>query len=228
MKYKFIDIGCSFWMVSTDKFGTNVDGILVEPIKEFLDVLPESHTIIKEDVAIGDQCGEVEFNVFIPKGIKLRYYNTKELLRIMQKYKKEDYYHFVHKHPILGSIVGSGGSSFLERVDDAIVENKFIDKKVVKVKMITLEELFKRNNVTEIDYLKIDTEGSEEIILSQLLKLMQNGVVQINKQIEFECNILSNNSNLNAIANLICSEFGFKYATTHDIEWDENVVLEKL
>jgi FkbM family methyltransferase len=228
MKYKFIDIGCSFFMVSSDKFGTNVDGIFVEPIKEFLDILPKSNTIIKENFAIGDYCKEVEFNFYVPKNIKLRYYNTKELSRMMEKYKKEDDFHFIHEHSIIGAITGSGGSSLFERTDESIIKNKFIDKKIIKVKMITLYELFKRNDVREIDYIKIDVEGNEEIILLQLLKMMRENFVRINKAIEFECNMLSNKFNLNTIANAICLEFGFKYTTPKNIGWDENILLEKL
>jgi hypothetical protein len=38
MKYKFIDIGCGSFDVSSDYYGNDVVGIYVEPIKEYLDV----------------------------------------------------------------------------------------------------------------------------------------------------------------------------------------------
>jgi len=228
MKYKFIDIGCSFFMVSTDELGINVNGIFVEPIKEYLDVLPSSDTIVKENVAIGSKIDTVKFNVFIPKNTKIRYYNTKELTRMMNKYIKEDPIHYIHKHPILGAILGAGGSTIYTRNDKTIVDNEFIEQKNIEVDMITLDELFKRNSVTEIDYFKVDVEGLEETIMLQLIQLMRKNKVKINKQIRFECNQLSDQKKLKNIAYDICSEFDFKYEYVHNVKWDEDIILTKL
>lgn len=228
MKYKFVDIGCSFWSVSTDIFGTKVKGILVEPIKEFLDVLPSSNSIIKENVAISDKTETRYFTAVFPKDINIKYYDTKTLEILKQKWikwkaknnDKED----ILYHPVLGQIIASGGSTF--HTPPSLSTPNFV-KKIVKVKTITLNNLFERNNVSEIDHIKIDTEGHENIILNQLLTLLINKKVKINKEIRFECNEKSNNNEeLKNIAYDICSKFDFKYSESFDV-WDKDIILKK-
>ena len=54
MKYHFIDIGCGHSSVSSDIYGTADDifGMYVEPIKEYLDVLPNGKNIKNENHAL--------------------------------------------------------------------------------------------------------------------------------------------------------------------------------
>lgn len=45
MHYKFVDIGCSNSAVSVDEYGLACNGLLIEPIKEMCDILPQSKTV---------------------------------------------------------------------------------------------------------------------------------------------------------------------------------------
>lgn len=61
---------------------------------------------------------------------------------------------------------GESGSSAIRRTIDEIIEIKHWSENVInKVNMITLEEVILRTNSDEIDYLKVDCENSEYLIL---------------------------------------------------------------
>jgi hypothetical protein len=54
MKYTFVDIGCGHFATSVDIFGTMCNGLLVEPIEEYCNVLPRSDTVIVECSAVSE------------------------------------------------------------------------------------------------------------------------------------------------------------------------------
>lgn len=213
MKYQFIDIGCGHQSVSSDIFGTSdeIFGIYVEPIKQYLDVLPEGKNIIKENCAIYDSIGEIEFNAIIKNNP--RYFSNKEISAIVQDPNRLNDY--------ISKYGNSGQSSFLD------LSPKLPTQKI-KVKTLTLEELFLKYNVTEIENLKIDVEGYEEHLLLQLYDLMKLNKVKITNQLKFEYNYLSNLPELDKLTKLICSEFAFtaKYETS--LPWNEDMICTKI
>lgn len=183
MKYDFVEIGCSIWNTYVDSFGLNSTGLLVEPIPNLFTAVPESNTVKKENCAITSHDGFV-------------YLYTYDEFSIDKKYR----YMELNENHTQG--LGWGVSS--------IKLNKYrkLNGKV-KVKCMTLEQLFVKYNVSEIDFFKIDAEGHDHIILGQLLILMNQNKVKINKQIFFEYNKLSNKKALDVIANNICKKYFF-------------------
>jgi FkbM family methyltransferase len=59
----------------------------------------------------------------------------------------------------------SGSSSIKRTVDDVIEHKEWTSSVVNKVNTIDIEEVIKRTNSEEIDYMKIDCENSEYLIL---------------------------------------------------------------
>jgi FkbM family methyltransferase len=215
MKYHFIDIGCGHQSVSSDIYGTADDifGMYVEPIKEYLDVLPSGKNIIKEDCAIHDQSGVLEFNALIVDNP--RYFSNDEMIAVVTNQQlKNDY---DRNYP------GSGNSSFLNTIDHW--QNY---KKKILVKTMTLEELFIKHNVTEIEYLKIDVEGYEEGLLKQLYELMILDKVKVLHKIKFEYNYLSDLNALNKLTKMFCEKFQFISHYEETLPWNEDMVLTKI
>lgn len=214
MKYKFIDIGCGHQSVSSDIFGTNVVGMYVEPIKEFIDVLPSGPNIIKENCVISDIEGEVIFNAIIPNPNDIKYFSNVQMARIVKNERSLEKYNKIYDR--------SGQSSLYE------YENlKDLTKKIV-VKSLTLESLFKKHKVTEIDYLKIDVEGAEHIVLKQLINLLDNKKVIINKQIKFEYNMMSKDKVvLDNLMKIIKVNHNFDNKYEHTLPWNEDMVMNK-
>jgi FkbM family methyltransferase len=214
MRYHFIDIGCGHESVSSDIYGTadNIFGMYVEPIKEYLDVLPSGKNIIKENCAIHEHSEVLEFNALIIDNP--RYFSNDEMIQVVKN--KQLHKDYDRKYP------GSGNSTFYN------INDKWQNRKKILVKTMTLEELFKKHNVTEIEYLKIDVEGCEESLLKQLHKLMTLNKVKVLNQIKFEYNYLSNLSNLNKLTELFCQDFRFTSQYETSLPWNEDMVLSSI
>ena len=82
--------------------------------------------------------------------------------------------------------------------------------KIEKVKVITIYELFYQNNVRNVKYLKIDTEGHDCIILKTLFFYIRNLPKNFHPdKILFETNEHSNHSDVDEIIQLYGS-IGYK------------------
>jgi len=215
MKYKFIDIGCGHQSVSSDIFGTSVVGMYVEPIKEFIDVLPSGPNIIKECCVVSNVEDTITFNAIIPDSANIKYFTNTQMTRIVKNDKSLELYRKLYP--------ASGQSSLYE-----YEKNQNISKKI-NVRSLTLESLFKKHNVTEIDYLKIDVEGAEHIILNQLLKLLDDKKIIINKQIKFEYNEKAEDKTiLDDLMERIKLKHGFNSRYEFTFPWNEDMVMDKM
>ena len=138
----FIEVGtCDF--DTLDKLAKNGwKGIMVEPVKEYMDKLPKRNNIHYENIAISN----------IKENVDVHYINPEEIKNDSDLWMKG-----------IGSINGdSGPLSFNKHIDT------FKNCKKINVTTMTLNELCEKYNVTEIDLLKIDTEGHDFIVLSTI------------------------------------------------------------
>ena len=138
----FIEVGtCDF--DTLDKLATNGwKGIMVEPITEYIDKLPKHDNIHYENIAISNVKGNVDVHYIDPDKIK---------------HEKDEWMKGI------SSINGASGPlDFNKHIE------RFRNCKKVNVETLTLNELCEKYNVTEIDLLKIDTEGHDFIVLSTI------------------------------------------------------------
>lgn len=220
MKYEFIDIGCGQTNVSSDKsfFGTNVNGLLVEPIEEYCKILPQSNTVLVECAAIGEYDGFKKLNVVL-EGNKIEYipYKLYSNPKAWNRYCKKN------------NIQYTGTSSFNNQ-NEIIYKNNCT---IRKVKLMTIKTLLEKYNITEVDQLKIDVEGWEPIILQQFIDIMKLKKFKVNKKIIFEYfpdDVVPNHKNKKLLDNLIreiCSKFQFKYRYCHK-NLDSDIIMEKI
>lgn len=156
-----IEIGtCDFNTESGKK-----DGIFIEPVKYYFDKLPNCK---KENVAISDYDGEIE----------IFYLTEEDIVRINKNRIESD------KLPewIKGcNSVGKPHPTTLKYID---VEN--IRKDIVKV--VKIKSIIEKYGLNRIEFLKIDTEGHDCIILNNYL----DEVDIIPDKIQFENNRLTN------------------------------------
>lgn len=158
MHYEHVDIGTSNFDYSIS--GSNSNVLLVEPILFYLDSIPEEPNQIKANFAISDYNGTGLIHYVDPDDIN--------------KYNLPNYWcgcnSLNHPHIV---------------VNNQLKEKELIDiSKVVQVNVITFFELVKMYNITSIDYLKIDTEGHDHVILTQVLEIVEQGLPI--KEIKFE------------------------------------------
>lgn len=206
MHYKFIDIGCGNTNVSVDQYGLAVRGLLVEPVKEFCGILPTSTSVIAENSAITDYDGEINMSVGEIDTENLMYFpiqalsTIKHVERLCKRYK-------------------------LYGIESLAKDNSIHNTRVVSC--LRLETLLQKYDIDEVDQFKIDVEGHENVILTQLIELMRANKFKVNERIIFEYNQLSDKQELDQLARLIATKFGFTYEFKQ-VGWNEDIVMTKI
>lgn len=207
MHYTFIDIGCGHTNVSVDQYGLDVNGLLVEPIKEFCDVLPHSNTVLVECSAITERDGDIDMNVSKRDMTGIQYIPISALTTPAHVER------MLKNHKIFGA-------------ESIALERDILDDKRV-VSSMTLETLLNKYQITSVEQLKIDVEGYENVLLQQLIELMRNKKFSVTERIIFEYNDLSNKPELDDLAKIISNEFGFNYSFKK-VGLNEDIVMCKL
>jgi hypothetical protein len=166
MKYDFIEIGTSNFDTLIQTADDNTVGLSIEPIKYYLNQLPNKSKVQKLNIAISrsDERGVLDV-YFVPELVII----NNGLPDWLRGCNSVGQYHF--QHTKLG-----------------------ITHLVVKqpVPVVPIRELFNDYDVTELDYLKIDTEGSDCSIMLQLCKFLKSeSTSRYPKRILFESNELS-------------------------------------
>ena len=207
MKYKFVDIGCSFFDTSIDVHGLDVDGLLVEPLEAAFNLLPSSDTVKKVNVGISDKAGVGILNMS-DHSIFSTEYLTKDQIKELEEQVR---------NPLLycGSATLSNTHMYVHNLNYHF-----------ECRLITFYELCEQYDITEIDYLNIDTEGHEIVILTQVFDLLKQNKLKINHQIRFEYNDLCDST----VLDNFCKEseqYGFQYEVVHE-DWNKDMVLTKI
>lgn len=212
MRYKFLDIGTSCFATSIDdkNFKAGEDnGILVEPIKKYLDAIPEIEGVIKANYAISNYCGNG--TMYAPTvSIDNLEYTSQEYFEVENKELRQQY--------------GKAGSNSLNKIHPNIHKfNQEFD--TVACTVITLDKLCDIYEIDEVESIKIDTEGHESIVLSQLIDLMKAKKIKVLNSIKFESNYLNDQTDLRRLSETICKEFMFENLGVFGR--DQNVILKK-
>jgi hypothetical protein len=161
----FIEIGTSDFNTLIEKADDSTYGISIEPLKFYLDNLPNKKNVIKINCAISDTTEAKEGYIFylLPRDIELLG------LQGVKGCNRINDFHPAHKMHNLEHIVQKD-----------------------KIKMIPLADILVEYNVRMIDFLKIDTEGFDIFILDSLLIYLKSKErIYWPKKIQFESNHLS-------------------------------------
>jgi FkbM family methyltransferase len=199
MNYNFVDIGTSDFQTSVEKLVDHPNAVilLVEPLKFYLDKLPESENIIKANLAVSDKNGVAD--IFFLSEEDIDHYEFIQCVRGCNK-------------------IGKPHVSIEYELDRKGLPQSLIKKESIEI--VTFRELCYRYNIESINYLKVDTEGHEEFIIPGVLEQIKTGLVI--KEIQFENQEhLGNKKLLDSLA-LEFVELG--YTLTHK---DADIVLTR-
>jgi len=155
MHFDFVDIGTSDFDTCLDSLSNSSERskfLLVEPLKFYLDKLPDSPNVYKENAAVSNVSGTSVIN-FLPPDIIKRY----RLAWWLRGCSRID-----ERHPL---------------VDEELSKKKLPLQMVEKIKcnVITFDDLCHKYEIESIGSLKIDTEGHEEYILPDVLEKVKSG-----------------------------------------------------
>ena len=172
MYLDFIEIGTSDFdtLIQTDDYKK---GLSIEPIKYYIDRLPNKEQVIKINCAISDKEGSCEIYYITEENINK--YNLPNWVRGCNSIN--------HYHPTVTKLCKKINKEIEEISTHYKVETK------------TLYNIFKQYNIEFCYYLKIDTEGHDVIILNKFYEDLINNY-NINyypHKILFESNILTDN-----------------------------------
>ena len=165
--YDFIEIGTSDFNAIINKATSSTVGLSVEPLREYLDRLPVRDNVTKVEAAVSDSDGDMEI-YFIPDSVRVQH----ELPSWMKGTNKVG-----EPHPTVVRYLTKHGKPLT-----------LISCKTVPV--LSVATLFERYHVGSIDFLKIDTEGHDAVIMRAYLDLIESAPSLRAKRILFESNAL--------------------------------------
>lgn len=169
VKYDFVEIGTSDFATEIEKATDQTKGLSIEPIKMYLDNLPDKKNVTKINAAVSNYTGNI--NVFYVSPENIKKYDLPKWVRGCNSVGE---YHKTVKRLIL--------KLGLEPKDI------FIKK---RVKVLQFKDLVKKYNITEIKYLKTDTEGHDPVVLNNYLDYIELRPKIAAHVIQFESNVLS-------------------------------------
>jgi hypothetical protein len=200
--YDFIEIGTCDFDTLVEQSSEDSIGICVEPIKDYLDKLPNRINVKKINKAIS-------------------FDNTEGWV---------DFYYIPEKTLIENKLnLGLKGCNSINNYHPHHIKKKITHLvKIHKVELVKLETLFKEHYVRRIKHLKLDTEGGDCFILQNLY----NYLIPLNKEfypdmITFETNLLTAYDTILKTIK-IYESIGYKIKSKNDFVKDGNTVLEKI
>ena len=186
MKYDFIEIGTSNFDTLIQTAIDTATGLSIEPIKHYLDCLPDKPKVKKLNIAVSrDNTDGVLDVYYVPEDVIV----AKGLPDWLKGCNSIGDYHLQHKNL---------------NVTDLVVKQSVL--------MVPIADIFIEHDVTELYYLKIDTEGSDSEIMLHLYEYLKTEPsTKYPKKILFESNELSDNAQIDLVKSKF-AELDYKVA----------------
>jgi FkbM family methyltransferase len=164
MKLDFIEIGTSNFETLIEICGENEYGISIEPIKEYLDDLPNKKNVIKLECGISDTNSVVD--LYYVEIVDINNHGLPSWVRGCNS--------IIRPHPSTQNVLK-------ERKLEHLMKKRTCE-------VITWDTLIDRFNIESVKFLKIDTEGHDCYILRDII----NSKTKVRPtKIQFENNILT-------------------------------------
>jgi len=175
----FLEIGSCDFDTLVEQANDNTVGVVVEPVKEFLDNLPSPTNVIKINAAIAANNIEQTVEIFYISNRSIKNRGLEEYLKGCSVIGR---YHQIHRHQNLKHLV---------------------EKQTIT--QIPIAKLLTDLNIRRIKHLKIDTEGSDCQILNFFLEYLKDKPSEYYPdQINFETNFLSTRKDILNTIGLFC------------------------
>ncbi len=176
MDFDFLEIGTSNFDTLIENASDNKLGISVEPIKYYLDMLPNLKNVIKVNAAI--TANRTDDNVLI-------YYIPEDII------EKNNFNYWLK---------GCNSINDYHCLHVKFNLQEYVRKDIVP--LLNIDELLINYNVRNIKFLKIDTEGHDCIILNGLFDYLENKQkIYFPNKIMFESNDHFNTNDIDNIIN---------------------------
>jgi hypothetical protein len=198
MRYDFIEIGTSDFRTLIQTCDENSTGLSIDPLKFYLDRLPEKKNVTKVNLGISDRNSKSKVYWITPDNIEK--YNLPKWIRGCNSIEKP--------HPtVINELSNRGLSTDIINIDE--------------IELITFDTLIKKYKIESIEFLKIDTEGHDTKIIKSLL--LSDSLI-LPKKIEFEANILSDKNDIDEVIEILKRyDYVITKRTESDIVVERNI-----
>lgn len=193
--YDFIEIGTSDFGALIQTAGPEKRGLSVEPLKAYLDRLPNKPGVTKVNAAVSAESGEMTI-FHIPDDVR-RAHGLPSWVKGTNK-------------------VGAPHPTVVRLLTERGLPLSLIKETAVPV--LSVQDLFEEYSVKSVDFLKIDTEGHDCVILNAYLDLVEHEPIYAAKRICFEANSLTPQADRDAVAARLRS-MGYKVAKLGSDMW---------
>lgn len=190
MRFDFIEIGTSDFDSLAQQHTGSSQGISVEPVRYYLDRLPSPPGLHKICAAVGTSQGEARV-FYVPDAVIQEH----GLPQWMRGCNSVGDYHYQHQQY---------GIQHLVQQD--------------MVPVVPLRDIFIENSVTELELLKLDTEGQDSMILLDFWPWARDNVLP--RLIQFESNQLTDTTIVDQVIDIYTLKYRVRYRSP------ENTLLE--
>jgi FkbM family methyltransferase len=166
--FDFIEIGTSDFNTLLQKADDSVVGLSVEPLVDYLERLPERARVTKVNAAVSDRSGSMEI-YYVPDAVR-REYGLPGWMKGTNKIGAP--------HPTVVRYLAKHG------LPASLMHHR-------RVPVLSVEGLFRRYRVGSVEYLKVDTEGHDTVILGAYLDMVERRPGLRARRILFESNALT-------------------------------------
>lgn len=173
-RYDYIEIGTSDFETLVQKYNDEMIGLSIDPLQIYLDNLPDKKNNTKVNVAISND--NFKTKVYYIEPNKIYEHGLPDGFRGCNSIEK--------KHPTVS-----------KWLDETNLSHLLLEK---EIECISFQELVDRYDISEVDYLKIDTEGYDFVIIKSMLKTNIRP-----KKITFEANSLYSYDDIVDIVNIL-------------------------
>jgi hypothetical protein len=184
MKYDFVEIGTSDFETCIQTAGDDTRGLSVEPIKYYLDQLPNPPGVKKLCCAVSPNNVRSSIDVYYVPADVVEQQNLPHWLRGCNCVGE---YHLQHQKLNVKHLVT-----------------------IESVPCVPIGEIFEKEQITELDLLKIDTEGNDCVIMLHFAEWLKTQPTSCRPQkINFESNELSDQHQVQQVIQ-IYKNFGYR------------------
>lgn len=221
--FDFVEIGTSDFETLAQQY-PNARGISVEPIKTYLDRLPERENLIKMNLAV------VPNEVYAKNQFLEVYYVTEDNIR---KYELGDWMKGCNSvgkpHDFHTNYYHDAGVWHNTEERDKLATTNLLDLGIVreeKIPIISWRIFMIANAIGKINILKTDTEGMDAVLLQDILNYYWDSkrMGDLPKTIHFEDNAHSDKTEMVKTKQLM-REFGYTVDDTHQHGHDSYAFL---
>jgi FkbM family methyltransferase len=173
--YHFIEIGTSDFATLVKSATPETVGISVEPLRHLLESLPNPPNVKKVCAAVSNEAGTGRM-FYVPEAARV-------------------------EHNLPSWVKGCGMLGSPHPAVERYLRKHGVPTTIIKeevIPVIGLKELFVSNEVTSVDYVKIDVEGHDYILMKELCDLIEEGLHV--KHVKFESNYLTKKEQVLEIA----------------------------